>query len=286
MEMEAKSVVVPETKPSADRLAQLTNRARAMWASGDFARVGARMVLVGELLCRSLDVHPGERVLDVAAGSGNAALSAARRGASVTATDFVDSLLEVAQARAEVDGLPLATTVADAQQLPFEDESFDVVLSTFGAMFAPDQQRAADELLRVSRPGGRIGLANWVPGGLMASNQAIIQNHLPSPPPAAGLRHPIEWGTVARLRELFGRRVSELRTELRSIDLCAASAAELVEFNRLWFGPTRAAFAQLDSEGQHRLAADLAAGIERFNRATDGTLLAVADYLEIVAVKA
>jgi SAM-dependent methyltransferase len=274
-----------ETRPTADLLAQMTERTRTVWASGNFARIGARVVVVGELLCQSLDVHPDERVLDVAAGSGNAALSAARRGARVTASDFVDALLEVAQTRAEIEGLALATAVADAQQLPFETEAFDVVLSTFGAMFAPSQERTADELLRVCRPGGRIGMANWVPGGLMARMQRVTQDHVPPPPAAAGLRSPIEWGSEARLRELFGERIGELRVQRRSVDVCASSAAEYVQFNRVWLGPTRAAFAQLDAEGQARLAADLAAELERVNRATDGTLVATAEYLEVVAVK-
>jgi ubiquinone/menaquinone biosynthesis C-methylase UbiE len=242
-------------------------------------------VLVGEVLCRSLDVHPGERVLDVAAGSGNTAISAARRGARVTASDFVASLLEVAQTRAEIEALPLATAVADAQELPFEDASFDVVLSTFGAMFGADQQRAADELVRVCRSGGRIGMANWTPEGLIGGYMAVSNRHVPPPPAAAGLRRPIEWGTEQRLRELFGERVSEISTARRAVDLCADSAAEYVEFNRIWLGPTRTAFAQLDDEGQARFAADLAAELERFNRATDGTLVAEAEYLEIVAVR-
>jgi 2-polyprenyl-3-methyl-5-hydroxy-6-metoxy-1,4-benzoquinol methylase len=263
-----------------------TDRARAMWATGDFARVAARLVLVGELLCGSVDVHAGERVLDVAAGSGNTAISAARRGARVTASDFVEPLLETAQARAKIEGLSLATAVADAQELPFADESFDVVLSTFGAMFARDQQRAADELVRVCRPGGRIGLASWVPDGLMAANQALVQQHVPPPPAVVAMPRPVEWGDEDRLRALFGNTVSELRTERRVIELFASSAAELVEFNRNWFGPTRAAFAQLDEAGQASLAADLTAVLERFNRATDGTLVAQAEYLEVVGVRA
>ncbi len=265
---------------------QFADMARAMWSAGDFARVAARVVMVGEVLCRSVDVHAGERVLDVAAGSGNAAISAARRGARVTASDFVESLLEAAQTRAQVEGLSLATAVADAQALPFEDGAFDVVLSTFGVMFAPDQQRAAEELLRVCRPGGRIGLANWVPDGLMAANQAIVQKHVPPPPAAAGMRRPVAWGDEARIRELFDGHVSEVRTEHRTIELCAGSAAELVQFNRTWFGPARTAFARLDETCQATLAADLAAAFERFNRATDGTLVAQAEYLEVAAVKA
>ncbi len=281
--MEAQSTTATAGESVEGRCA---NMARTMWSAGDFARVAARLVLVGEVLCRSVDVHAGERVLDVAAGSGNAAISAARRGARVTASDFVESLLEAAQTRAQVEGLSLATAVADAQDLPFEDESFDVVLSTFGVMFAPDQQRAAEELLRVCRPDGRIGLANWVPDGLMASNQAILQKHMPPPPAAAGMRRPVEWGEEARIRELFDDHVSELRTERRTIELCAGSAAELVQFNRTWFGPARTAFARLDQAGQASLAADLTATLERFNRATDGTLVAEAEYLEVVAVKA
>ncbi len=274
-----------ETAPAADWLAQMTERSRAVWASGDFSRIGARVVVVGDLLCQSLNIHAGERVLDVAAGSGNAALSAARRGARVTASDFVDALLTVAQTRAEIEGLALATAVADAQQLPFETGAFDVVLSTFGAMFAPSQERAAAELLRVCRPGGRIGMANWVPGGLMARMQRVTQDHVPPPPAATGLRSPIEWGSEARLRELFGEDISELRVERRSVDVCAGSATEYVQFNRIWLGPTRAAFAQLDEEGRTQLGADLVAELERVNQATDGTLVATAEYLEVVAVK-
>jgi SAM-dependent methyltransferase len=266
---------------------QITQRSQAVWSAGDFARVGARMVLVGELLCRSVDVHAGERVLDVAAGSGNTAISAARRGAQATASDFVPSLLDAARSRAELEGLSVATAVADAQELPFDDESFDVVLSTFGAMFAPDQQRAADELLRVCRPGGRIGMANWVPGGLMASNQEIVARTLPPLPAVAGIHHrPVEWGVEARVQELFGDRVSELRAQRRTIEMCAGSPAELVEFNRTWFGPLRTAFAALDEAGQERLRAGMEASFERFNRATDGTVVAEAEYLEVVAVRA
>ena len=281
--MEAQGTVEPTAQPLDGRFAEMS---RAMWSAGDLARVAARLVLVGELLCRSVDVHAGERVLDVAAGSGNTAISAARRGARVTASDFVETLLDAARTRAEVEGLSLATAVADAQELPFEDGSFDVVLSTFGAMFAPDQQRAADELVRVCRPGGRIGLANWVPDGLMAANQAIIQKRVPPPPAAGRMRRSVEWGDEARIRELFDGHVSEVRTEHRTIELCAGSAAELVEFNRTWFGPARMAFARLDEAGQVTLAADLAAALQRFNRATDGTLVAEAEYLEVVAVKA
>jgi ubiquinone/menaquinone biosynthesis C-methylase UbiE len=180
------------TVTTQDPCAQMTQRARAMWALGDFARAAAEQVLVGELLCRAIDIHPGQRVLDVAAGSGNAALAAARRGAAVTATDFVPQLLEAAARRAQAEGLDLETQEADAQSLPFADGEFDVVLSTFGVMFAADQSRAAAELLRVCRPGGRIGLTAWTPGSVMAATQAAAARFAPFPP-VPGARSPIEW---------------------------------------------------------------------------------------------
>jgi SAM-dependent methyltransferase len=270
----------------AERAPQAGQKAHAMWSKGDFARVGARLVLASELLCRSIDIRADERVLDVAAGSGNTAIAAARRGGRVTASDIVESLLQTAQARAELEGLPLATSVADAQSLPFDDGSFDVVLSTFGAMFAPDQQLAADELLRVCRPGGRIGLANWVPDGLMANNQALVARYVPPPAATAPPHRPAEWGSESRVRELFGERVREVRSEHRTIDRCAAAAEELVEFNLTWFGPLRAAYERLDDAAQQALRTDLTVSFESFNRANDGTLVAQAAYLEVVATTA
>jgi SAM-dependent methyltransferase len=251
-----------------------------VWADGDFAKVGAAQVIVGERLAVAVDIHPGQRVLDVAAGTGNAALAAARRGAAVIATDFVERLLAVAAQRAEAEGLPLQTRVADAERLPFADGEFDVALSTFGVMFAPDQERAAAELIRVCRPGGRIGLTCWTPTGLIGSSQQVTARHLAPPP---GSPRPTAWGTPERVRELFGDRVSDIRFRLRHTDLCGTSAAERVEFNRTYMGPTKAAFARLNPPAQQRLAADLTTDLERFNRATDGTLVAASEYLEVVA---
>ena len=274
---------IPSLPPEQRRT--LTERARSVWASGDFARVGARTVLAGELLSRSLEIHAGERVLDVAAGSGSTAIAAARRGARATATDFVPALLEAAAVRAEAETLPLETVVADAQDLPFEDGSFDVVVSTFGVMFAPDRQLAADELLRVCRPGGRIGLANWTPEGLIGRYSAVSARHVPPPAGAPPLASPLEWGTEAGLQALFGDRVTNLRATRQTTDLCAESARAMVDYNRTWFGPTRVGFSQLDDARAERFAADLAAELERFNQATDGTLVAPAEYLEVVAVR-
>lgn len=268
-----------------DPYAQMTRQARAVWAAGDFARAAAEQVIVGELLCRAIDIHPGERVLDVAAGSGNAALAAARRGAAVTATDFVPPLLDVAARRAQAEGLDLETQEADAQSLPFGDGAFDVVLSTFGVMFAADQARAAAELLRVCRPGGRIGLTAWTPGSVMAATQAAAARSAPAPPPP-GARSPIEWGTETRVRELLGPGVTGLTAQVLSTDLCGPSPAGRVEFNRTYVGPTMATFDRLGPAAQDALAAELASCLQQFNRATDGTLVANAEYLQVTAIRA
>jgi SAM-dependent methyltransferase len=262
---------------------KMTERARTVWSLGDFARAGAEQVIVGELLCRAIDVHPGERVLDVAAGSGNAALAAARRGARVTATDFVPQLLQTAARRAEAEGLELETREADAQALPFADGAFDVVLSTFGVMFAPDQAGAARELLRVCRPGGRIGLTAWTPSSVMAATQAIAAQYAP---PRPGARSPFEWGTEARVRELLGAGITELDARVLATDMYGASPAARVEFNRAYVGPVKAVFDRLGPDAQQALAAELASCLDRFNRAADGTLVAPADYLQILATLA
>jgi SAM-dependent methyltransferase len=224
-------------------------------------------------------------VLDVAAGSGNAALAAARRGARVTASDFVPHLLQVAARRAAVEGLVVDTEEADAQALPFGDGAFDVVLSTFGVMFAPDQGRAASELVRVCRPAGRIGLTAWTPRSVMASAHATAGRFAPFPP-IPGARSPIEWGTEAHVRELLGSGVTDLKTQVLTTDMCAASPTARVEFNRTYVGPTKAIFDRLDPAQQQALADELATCLQQYNRATDGTLIAPAEYLQVIATKA
>lgn len=263
----------------------MTQQARATWALGDFARAVAEQVVVAELLCRAVDIHSGERVLDVAAGSGNAALAAARRGAAVIATDFVSQMLQAAARRAQAEGLTLQTQQADAQALPFADGTFDVVLSTFGVMFAPDQPRAAAELLRVCRPGGRISLTAWTPGSVMAVMQAAAARFAPLPP-LPGARSPLEWGTETRIRELLGPGATSLSAELLTTDRCGASPAGRVEFNRTYVGPTNAIFDRLDPAAQQTLAGELAGSLRQFNRATDGTLVASAQYLQVTATRA
>lgn len=263
--------------------AVVTKRQQEVWSTGDFSKIGRGAVIVGELLCEAIGLHAGERVLDVAAGSGNTALAAARRFAVVTATDFVPELLATAEQRAACEGLLLTTRVADAQDLPFPDASFDVVLSTFGAMFAPDQERTAAELLRVCRPGGRIGMANWTPESVSGQMFRAITARVP---PAPGLRPPVEWGRRERLEELLGPEAAPLRTEVRHLVIRHLSPEGVLEWFRTWFGPTISAFAALDEAGQAGLEADLLDVWRRNNRSGDGTLMAPSEYLEVVAVRA
>jgi SAM-dependent methyltransferase len=258
----------------------ITARRSLPSTEGDVARIGAPEVLHGELLCEAVDVHPGERVLDVT-GNGATSLAAARRWADVTATDVVDHLLDKARAIAEASGLPLATQVADPQELPFPDDSFDVVLSAFGAMFAPDPQRVADELVRVCRPSGRIGMANWHPESLIGEVFRVMAHYAPrpsSPCPA------IQWGTQDGLRELFGNGIRSLQVETRTFTFRYRSPQHMLECFRACYGATKVAFASLDAERQAALAADLIDLHNACNRADDGTLVADTTYTEVVAV--
>ncbi|HET9317255.1 MAG TPA: class I SAM-dependent methyltransferase [Vicinamibacteria bacterium] len=260
----------------------IKTRQQATWASGDFGHVGVRLQIVGETLCEAVDLLAGERVLDVAAGNGNASLAAARRFAEVTSTDYVPALLEQGARRAEVDRLLVTTQVADVERLPFADSSFDVVLSTYGVMFAPDQAAAARELLRVVRPGGRIGLANWTPEGFLGQLFKLMSTFIPAP---AGLLSPMAWGTEWRLMELFGLGASDIRTTRRSYTFRFRSAEHWVEFFRAYYGPTHRAFAALDEAGQRALHAALV-GLLRERNVNPGEALVVpAEYLEVVITK-
>jgi ubiquinone/menaquinone biosynthesis C-methylase UbiE len=265
---------------SAPDYQSITERQRIMWAAGDFARLGSRSALHGELLCEAVDLHPGQRVLDVAAGNGAVAIAAARRWTHVTASDFVEHLLVSARSIATAYGLDLDTKVCDAQALPFADDAFDVVLSAFGAMFAPNQRRVADELVRVCRPGGRIGMANWTPDSLIGDLFRATAAYVAPPP---GLRPAVEWGTERRLKELFGDRISSLRITTREFVFRYPSPDYTLEYYRTWYGPTRIAFGALDEDGQRRLAEDLLTVYKSRNRAHDGSLVATSDYVEVVA---
>jgi ubiquinone/menaquinone biosynthesis C-methylase UbiE len=254
-----------------------------MWSAGDFARVGMTIAIVSENLVEAAELLPGERVLDVACGSGNTAIAAARRFAKVTGVDYVPALLEHGRERATAELVDVEFVEGDAEKLPFDDAAFDLVTSTFGVMFAPNQERAASELLRVCRPGGRIALANWVPDGMVGEMFMTTARHAPPP---AGVKPPALWGMEDHLRQLFGDGVSELRAERRETTMRYPSAEFQLEYFRKWFGPTQMAFARLDEAGQEALAADLIAVSQRHNMAGDAAMVAPAAYLEVVATRA
>ncbi len=263
-------------------LAAVKAKQQATWASGDFGQIGVRLQIVGESLCEAVDVHAFERVLDVAAGNGNASLAAARRFAHVTSTDYVPSLLDQGRRRAEADRLEIAFEVADAERLPFEDATFDVALSTFGVMFAPDQERAASELLRVVRPGGRIGLASWTPDGFVGKLFDVVARFIPPPP---GLRSPMAWGSEPRLVELFGPGAVDIRTERKICTFRYGSAEHWVDFFRAYYGPMHRAFAALDEAGQDALVEALTALADEWNRSERGALVVPGEYLEVVITR-
>lgn len=264
-------------------LSAVKARQQGAWSSGDYAVVGTTLQIVGEELCEALDLRAGQSVLDVAAGNGNVALAAARRWCDVTATDYVPSLLDRARERAGAERLAIRFQEADAEALPFDDESFDVVVSTFGVMFTPDQDRAAAELLRVCRRGGRIGLANWTPDGFIGQLFKTIGRHLPPP---AGIRSPALWGTRERLAELFAPEVASIASAQRHFVFRYRSPAHWLEVFRGYYGPLLKAFAALPPAGQAALEADLVALIARFNRSGNAAVVVPSEYLEVVVTKA
>ena len=254
---------------------------QATWASGNYAAIGTTLQLVGESLCEAVDVAAGWRVLDVAAGNGNASLAAARRGCEVVATDYVDELLQGARRRAEAEGLPLETRVADAENLPHDDASFDAVLSTFGVMFTPNPERAAGELLRVCKSGGRIGLANWSPSGFIGGMFKIIGAHVPPP---AGVPSPMAWGTEERLNELFAGQ-AKVDVVTRQFTFRYRSADDFFDTFITYYGPTVRAWAALDEAGRTSLQEQLVAHAANANRRTD-SLAVPSDYVEVVVTRA
>lgn len=263
-------------------LGALKARQQGAWSSGDYAVVGTTLQIVGETLCEALDLRPGQQVLDVAAGNGNATLAAARRWCDVTSTDYVPALLERGRERAAAERLDVTFRDADAEALPFETASFDVVISTFGVMFTPNQAKAAAELARVCRPGGRIGLANWTPEGFIGQLFRTIGKHLPPP---AGVKSPALWGTRAGLDELFGAGASEIRAEPRDFVFRYRSVEHWLQVFRTYYGPLLKAFAALDAGAQDALTADLAELANRFNRSGDDTMVVPSQYLEVVIVR-
>jgi ubiquinone/menaquinone biosynthesis C-methylase UbiE len=268
--------------PAAPDFAAIKGRQQAAWTSGDYAVIGVTLQIVGETLAEAADIRAGETVLDVAAGNGNATLAAARRFARVTSTDYVPALLDKGRARAAAEGLSVEFRVADAENLPFSAGEFDVALSTFGVMFAPDHARSSGELLRVVRDGGRIGLANWTPDSFVGQLFKTIGKYVPPP---VGVMSPLLWGTEAYLGELFGDAAADIRATRRHYSFRYASPAHMVQVFRDFYGPVNKAFGALDIQGQAALEHDIMALLDRFNTAGKASLVVPSGYLEAVIVK-
>jgi ubiquinone/menaquinone biosynthesis C-methylase UbiE len=267
------------TPPAAIDLAAVKTRQQAAWSTGNYAVVGTTLQIVGENLSEALDLRSGSRVLDVAAGNGNATLAAARRWCDVTSTDYVGSLLESGRARAQAEGHSIKFQEADAENLPFPDASFDVVMSTFGVMFTPNQDKAAAELVRVCKPGGRIGLANWTPESFIGQLFKTIGKYIP---PAPGVKSPALWGTQARLEELFGKGAKDIRSKSREFNFRYQSPAHWLEVFRTYYGPMNKTFGALDAAKQAEFTKDVMALMAKDNQSGDGTLVLPSEYLEVV----
>jgi SAM-dependent methyltransferase len=280
--MTATSAQPISTAPAAPDLGALKTKQRAAWSSGDYAIVGSTLQIVGEALCETLDLKAGSKVLDVAAGNGMASLAAARRWCEVISTDYVPDLLERGKARAAADGWNIKFMEADAEELPFQADQFDVVLSTFGVMFTPNQDKAAAELLRVCKPKGKIGLANWTPDGFIGQVFKTLGKYLPPP---AGIRSPAMWGTRIRLSEMFDAGASSVTAQSRIFNFRYRSADHFLDVFRTYYGPVLKAFAALSPAKQEELQDDLHALIVRMNRSGDRTMVVSSEYLEVVITK-
>jgi len=273
---------VAQGRPAQPDFAAIKGRQQATWASGDFAVIGVTLQIVGESLAEAADIRAGETVIDVAAGNGNASLAAAHRFAKVTSTDYVPALLDKGRARAAAEGLTIDFRTADAEDLPFPEGAFDVALSTFGVMFTPDHVKASNELMRVVRAGGRIGLANWTPDGIVGQLFKTIGKYVPPP---AGLRSPAMWGTEEHLRELFDGHASGMRVARRQFLFRYASTEHWLQVFKAYYGPVQKAFAALDAQGQSALTADITRMLDAANTAGGASLVVPGDYLEAVIVK-
>lgn len=279
---EASTLAATSSHPAQPDLAAVKARQQAAWSSGDYAVVGTTLQWVGEQLAEACDLRWDEQVLDVAAGNGNATLAAARRGARVTSTDYVASLLDRGAERARAERLDVTFKVADVEALPFEDASFDAVLSTFGVMFAPDHARSAAEMARVCRPGGRIGMANWTPDSLIGRLFKVLGRHVPPP---AGVQSPSLWGSETHLKALFGDRAAAIAITPRQFTFRYRSPAHFVEVFRAWYGPVHKAFGALPPEKAAALERDMIELFEGANRGGAASFVAPSEYLEVVVTR-
>ncbi len=280
--MNTLSATAPIASASQPDFAAVKTRQRAAWSSGDYAVVGTTLQIVGEALCEALDLRSTQRVLDVAAGNGNVTLAAARRWCDVVSTDYVEALLTRGRERAAAERLNVEFREADVEDLPFADASFDVVVSTFGCMFAPNPKRTASEMLRVCKSGGKVGMANWTPEGFIGQLFKAIGKHVPPP---AGIESPALWGSRQRIQDLFGAQGAKIEVESRHFTFRYRSHEHMVEIFKTYYGPVLKAFAALDAARQPALADDLLGLIARFNRAKDGTMVVPSEYLEVVITK-
>jgi SAM-dependent methyltransferase len=271
-----------DARAAAPDLAALKRKQQATWASGDYAVVGTTLQIVGETLAEAVDIRAGEHVLDVAAGNGNATLAAARRFATVISTDYVASLLDKGRARARAEGLSVHFEEADVEKLPFANGTFDVVVSTFGAMFAPDHERTGAEMMRVLRPGGRLGMANWTPESFIGKLFKLIGTYIP---PAAGTKSPILWGSEAHVGRMVGEEAAHVRCERRHFNFRYASPTHFVQVFRDFYGPTHKAFLSLDAISGKNLERDITHLLEHMNLGGPGTLVVPSEYLEVIVTK-
>ena len=268
--------------PTAIDLAAVKAKQQATWSSGDYTVIGTTLQIGGETLGEAIDQRSNQRVLDVAAGNGNPTRAAARRFADVVSTDYVPALLERGSERASAERLPVLFQQADAEKLPFADASFDVVLSTFGVMFTANQDKAAAELLRVCKPGGKIGLANWTPNGFIGQLFKTLGKHMPPP---AGVKSPALWGTRARIDEMFGPQAASIETLPREFMFRYRSAQHWMDVFKTYYGPLLKTFAALAPPAQEALHDDIIALIARMNRSGDGTMVVPSEYLEVIVIK-
>jgi len=268
-------------KPTPD-LKAIKAKQQVSWSSGDYAIIGTTLQIVGEQLAEAMDLRAGQTVLDVAAGNGNVSLAAARRWCEVTSTDYVESLLARGRRRAEAEGLKIKFQIADAEDLPFPDASFDAVVSTFGGMFSPDQDRTAEELVRVCKPGGRVGLANWTPEGFIGQMFKTIGKYLPPP---TGVKSPAIWGTRSWVETTFRAAASTIAAEPRHFVFRYRSAQHFLEIFRTYYGPMLKAFEALEGGSRKALARDIIDLVGRFNTSGDQTMVVPSEYLEVVITK-